>query len=289
MFGCTARHDPTSLWKRMLPGSGVCASYSRRHVGAAPPGIAHAVDGEVVHLCCRDPLPIKGVCTIIRRTVEVPSWPFDVVWIGLDRLDGQRIELADHHASGGRVREGAQELFAKQRELGLDRVDPQVQTVLRVVPEAVDRPLHPRVGSGGAHPTAQHEVRALFDDRIGQRVRAVRLIGIQQELAGDRGRRFTGGSACRGDPARRRAVWSSATSSTRVGTVSQARTQTRANPALLTGTRSIGSDGFLSGRGSGAVGKNWAGDLAGIGILPAGRVHPHGPVMPEYCACLPER
>jgi len=24
------------------------------------------------------------------------------------------------------------------------------------------------------------------------------------------------------------------------------------------------------------------------GILPAGRVHPHGPVMPEYCACLPE-
>ncbi|RLT55733.1 MAG: hypothetical protein DWI69_05190 [Chloroflexi bacterium] len=157
------------------------------------------------------------------------------------------------------------------------------------MPEAVDRPLHPRVGSGGAHPTAQHEVRALFDDRIGQRVRAVRLIGIQQELAGDRGRRFTGGSACRGDPARQRAVWSSATSSTRVGTVSQARTQTRANPALLTGTRSIGSDGFLSGRGSGAVGKNWAGELAGIGILPAGRVHPHGPVMPEYCACLPER
>jgi hypothetical protein len=98
-----------------------------------------------------------------------------------------------------------------------------------------------------------------------------------------------GVSACRGDPARRHAVSSSATSSTRVGTVSRARTQTCANPALLTGTRSIGSDGFLSGRGSSVVDKNWAGDLAGIGILPAGRVHPHGPVMPEYCACLPER
>ena len=136
--------------------------------------------------------------SLIRRTVEVPSWPFDIVRIGLDRLDGQRIQLADHHASGGRVGEGAQELFAKQREFGLDRVDPQVQAILRVVPEAVDRPLHPRVGSGGADPTTQHEVRALFDDRIGQRVRAVRLIGIQQELAGDRVRRFTGGLGLQG-------------------------------------------------------------------------------------------
>ena len=75
-----------------------------------------------------------------------------------------------------------------------------------------------------------------------------------------------GVSACRGDPARRHAVSSSATSSTRVGTVSRARTQTCANPALLTGTRSIGSDGFPSGRGSGVVGRNWAGELAGIGI-----------------------
>ena len=39
----------------------------RRQVGAAPPGIAHSVDGEVVHLCCRDPLPIKGACTISPR------------------------------------------------------------------------------------------------------------------------------------------------------------------------------------------------------------------------------
>ncbi len=31
---------------------------------------------------------------------------------------------------------------------------------------------------------------------------------------------------------------------------------------------------------------NWRGWASGI--LPAGRVHPHGPVMPEYCACLPE-
>ncbi len=38
----------------------------------------------------------------------------------------------------------------------------------------------------------------------------------------------------------------------------------------------------------GVSGADWAGELAGIGIQPAGRVHLHGPVMPEYCACLPE-
>ncbi|NCV02161.1 MAG: hypothetical protein EBV53_13400 [Proteobacteria bacterium] len=76
-----------------------------------------------------------------------------------------------------------------------------------------------------------------------------------------------GVSACQGDPARRHAVSSSATSSTRVGTVSRARTQTCANPgASLDGTRSRVCDGLLPGERSGGIGTNWAGELSGIGI-----------------------